>query len=110
MWTISTLLIFIGFYLNYVTSAKTSKNNSELIQKYVGRHRVSLKCMGLFVLLLALIICTQQLGWASGIFIFIILLMTVASSIILLAPLEILRPLPLLLGLTLLIITENLFL
>lgn len=42
MWTTLTLLILLGFYLNYVTSAKTIKANSELIQKYVSGRRANL--------------------------------------------------------------------
>lgn len=81
-----------------------------MFQDYTNKYRVGLRRIGMVLLFLALIISTQQLGWGSGVFIFTILLMTIASLIILLAPLEILRPLPLLLGLTLLIITENLLL
>lgn len=110
MWTTLTLLIFLGFYLNYVTSAKTRQSLPPLIQDYTNKYRVGLRRIGMVLLFLALIISTQQLGWGSGVFIFTILLMTVASLIILLAPLELLQPIPLFLGLSMLIITENLLL
>lgn len=111
MWTTLTFLIFIGFYLNYVTSAKTRQSLPPLIQDYTNKYRVGLRRIGMVLLFLALIISTQQLGWGgSGVFIYLILLMTVASLIILLAPLELLQPIPLFLGLSLLIITENLLL
>ncbi|WP_371743299.1 DUF3325 family protein [Pseudozobellia sp. WGM2] len=110
MWSLLTILIFVGFFLNYVASMKMKLDSFIGLYKRVGQRRGSFKMVGLTFLILALAICINQLGYGSGVFIYFILLMTLGSLIVLLAPLKLIRPIPIFIFIALVIITEILFL
>lgn len=110
MWSLLTTLIFIGFYFNYATSKKMKLDSFIGFHKGFDQRRGSFKMVGLTFLILALAICINQLGYGSGVFIYFILLMTLGSLIVLLAPLKLIRPIPIFIFIALAILTEILFL
>jgi hypothetical protein len=87
----TTLIVFIsslGFYLIYNTSQKADLNRSEILEKWAQEHPQASKYIGVFLFAISLILSMIHYGISSGIFSFFVILMTVASMIVLLAPLR----------------------
>ena len=86
-----TLFIFIGFYLLYGTSQKMAMTGSLGLEKWIGGHAKISKYSGSALLIVSLGLSCIYWGAASGTFTFFIILMTIASLVILLAPLRLLN-------------------
>lgn len=87
-----TLFIFIGFYLLYGTSQKMAMAGNLGLEKWIGGHARISKYTGLALLIISLGLSCLYWGTASGTFTYFVILMTIASLVILLAPLRILNP------------------
>ena len=85
-----SFLVFIAFYLLYSTSKKMAGVGVLGFENWVADHRSLTHYSGLALLLLALGLSVWLWGLGSGVFTFFILLMTLASLIVLLAPLQLL--------------------
>ncbi|MEC7263131.1 MAG: hypothetical protein VXW38_05285 [Bacteroidota bacterium] len=90
MTTGISLLIFIAFYLLYSTSKKMAALDSFGVETWLGEHTKASKYTALALLTLSLGLSCFYWGMGSGAFTFFIIIMTVASLIILLAPLRLL--------------------
>ncbi len=88
MVTCISLLVFVAFYLLYSTSKKMAGVGVMGFEKWVVDHHSASQYVGLALLIISLGLSIWLWGLGSGVFTFIILLMTVASLIILLAPLR----------------------
>lgn len=88
MVTLLVLLIFSGFFLLYNTSKKAELHRNFFLECWAQDHLQASKIIGIFILLGSLAICTSYFGTGSGIFGFFVILMTVAGSVVILAPLR----------------------
>ena len=88
MVTLSFFLTFLGFYMFYNTSQRAKLNRTNGLEIWVQDHHQPAKYTGGFLFLVALILCILHVGVGSGIFSFLVMLMTVGSLIILLSPLQ----------------------
>lgn len=91
MTTILSFITFIGFFLAYNTSKKAKLKRSLYIEKGAQDHPKQAKVIGLGLLLLVLVGCVFYWGVTSGIFGFLILIMTVGSLVIVLGPIPMIR-------------------
>ena len=91
MVTLISFLTFIAFYLLYGTSKKMAAAGVLGLEKWTGEHKKSAQLASLALMILSLGLSCFHWGLGSGIFTFFILLMTVASLVILLAPLQLLN-------------------
>ncbi|MHA7941679.1 hypothetical protein ACJOV8_001190 [Formosa sp. 3Alg 14/1] len=88
MISIAILLVIIGFYLLYTTSKKMDAPNLLGFENKLVQHQSASKIAGFILLILSCILTIKVFGLGAGIFLFLINLMTVASLIVLLAPLK----------------------
>lgn len=88
MLTLIIGVIFFAFFILYNTSEKAVLHNSFFLERWVQDHRLQGKYLECDLLLLALILSIPFFGVGAGIFLYFVILMTVASAIILLAPLR----------------------
>jgi len=88
MVTLLILLTFIAFYLCYHTSKKAELSRAYQLECWAQDHTHTSKIVGLTTLLLALVLCMVHFGIGSGIFAFVVILMTVGSCVVLFAPLR----------------------
>ncbi|MEY8779175.1 hypothetical protein AB9K32_02030 [Allomuricauda sp. XS_ASV26] len=86
-----SLLTFITFYLFYGTSKKMASIGKLGIEKWIGENRKIAQIAGLALMVFSLGLSCFYWGLGSGTFTFFIILMTVASLVILLAPLRLLN-------------------
>ncbi|WP_285652698.1 hypothetical protein [Allomuricauda sp. NBRC 101325] len=91
MVTFISLLTFLAFYLSYGTSKKMAAIGSLGLEKWCGEHKKPSQLASLALMILSLGLSCFYWGLGSGTFTFLILLMTVASLVILLAPLRLLN-------------------
>lgn len=91
MVTFISLLTFMAFYLLYGTSKKMASAGELGIGKWTGEHKKIAQAASLALMILSLGLSYFLWGLGSGTFTFFILLMTVASLVILLAPLRLLN-------------------
>ncbi|RXG31874.1 DUF3325 family protein [Leeuwenhoekiella marinoflava] len=86
------LLVFVGFYALYSTSDKMRIRKKNFIDKGLFKHNNQLvKICGVVLLILAFSVFVIALGWAVGIFSGLVCLMTLASLLVLLIPLNLLK-------------------
>ena len=90
MVTIISLLTFIAFYLLYSTSKMAATGNLGFEQT-IRAYRKTAKYISLALMIFSLGLSCFYWGLGSGTFTFFILLMTVTSLVILLAPLRLLN-------------------
>ena len=88
MVTLLLLLMFVAFYLFYNTSQKAELSRTYRLERWAQDHLLASKGIGLAMFLLALCLCIVHLGVGSGTFAFVVILMTVASCVVLFAPLR----------------------
>lgn len=88
MVTLVVIITFLGFFILYNTSEKAVLSHSFFLEKWVQDHPLQGKYLGYALLLIGLTISIPLFGVGSGIFLYLIILMTVASATILLAPLR----------------------
>lgn len=91
MFTGISLLTSISFYLLYSTSKKMSAIGNLGFEKSIGEHGRASKYIGLALMILSLGLSCFYWGIGAGTFTFFIILMTIASLVILLAPLRLLN-------------------
>lgn len=90
----TTLLFFIsliGFFLLYNTSKKVKLKRSFLLEEIAQKNPKYSKITGMSLISLALIGSILYWGMGAGIFAFFVVLMTVGSAVVLMAPLKYLR-------------------
>ncbi|MFD2598242.1 hypothetical protein ACFSQ3_04695 [Sphingobacterium corticis] len=87
MITTSCLLFFTGFVVWMSTSKRLVWPDKPAILLQLQRVRFS-KTLGSILFLAAAALCIQTLGWASGLFATIVILMTMASVCVLFFPLS----------------------
>ncbi|WP_421824329.1 hypothetical protein [Flagellimonas oceanensis] len=86
-----SLLTFIAFYLLYSTSKKMSAMGNLGFEHSIAEHGKATKYLSSALMILSLGLSCFYWGLGSGTFTFFIILMTVASLVILLAPLRLLN-------------------
>lgn len=86
-----TFLTFLAFYLLYRTSQKMAAVDTLGLEKWTGTHKRASQYASLALMILSLGLSCFYWGFGSGTFTFFIVLMTVASLVILLAPLRLLN-------------------
>ncbi|SDQ52372.1 hypothetical protein [Flagellimonas zhangzhouensis] len=91
MVTFISLLTFLAFYLSYGTSKKMAAVGNLGLEKWSGEHKKPSQLASLALMIFSLGLSCFFWGVGSGTFTFFILLMTVASLVILLAPLRLLN-------------------
>ncbi|MDT0646292.1 hypothetical protein RM545_06285 [Zunongwangia sp. F260] len=87
MLTLIISITFLGFFVLYHTSEKVQLSSSLFLEKWVRDHRLPSKYLGYGLIAIALILSIIFYGVGSGSFAGIVILMTVASTTVLLAPL-----------------------
>ena len=88
MLTVVVFLSFLGSFLLYNTSKKAELSHSLFLEKWAQASPEAAKTAALLLLAVALAGSMVQWGTGVGIFSFLVILMTVASSIVLIAPLR----------------------
>ncbi len=91
MVTVISLLTFIAFYSLYGTSKKMAMVGDLGFEKWIRKHKKASQYFSLALMILSLGLSCFYWGLGSGTFTFFILLMTVASLVVLLAPLRLLN-------------------
>ena len=90
MTTLTNLFIFLGFYTLYSSSKRAALNNSK-IDLWIQQRYKPLKLTGVFLLLIGLGLSILTEGFATGTFLWFIVLMTLGSLVILLTPLKLMN-------------------
>jgi hypothetical protein len=88
MFTLFVVLVSVAFYLLYNTSKKAILSRHNAIACWAQDNSRGAKIVAAFVLSLSLGLSMTHYGFASGIFGFFVILMTVASCVVLFAPLR----------------------
>ncbi|MEL4308024.1 DUF3325 family protein [Joostella sp. CR20] len=81
------LLVFFGFYAFYSTSKRAVLNNSK-IDLWLQQKYSPLKLTGLLLLIISLGITILVKGFGAGTLLWIVILMTVGSLVVLITPLR----------------------
>lgn len=88
MLSIIIILVFIGFYLLYATSKRAQALPRNRVQQWVFKNNGLGKPMGLLTLIISQTLSIYSFGLGVGVFSFLVILMTVASTVVLVAPLR----------------------
>ena len=88
MVSLSVTLALIGFYMLYSTSKRAKLILQYSFQKWITKNPKNGKFSGLVLLSISLMISVLSLGLGSGIFSFLVILMTMASLVVLISPLR----------------------
>lgn len=88
MTTLVTAIVFLGFYALYHTSKRAWLNRSLKVEAWMQANRKQSRWAGLMLLLAAIVLSVLHYGFGAGIFAFFVILMTVGSLIVILAPLR----------------------
>lgn len=88
MITLIIALSFLGFYSLYNGTQKVDLRRSLLIEIWLQDNPMAAKAVGLSLNFVALIASTLYYGAGSGIFLYFVVLMTVGSLVVLIAPLR----------------------
>ncbi|MEO9571717.1 MAG: hypothetical protein ABJH82_01475 [Polaribacter sp.] len=91
MISITIFIVFISFYLFYKTSKKTVKHSPKKLDKWIVKNNPFTKIIASILLLISIIANIYLFGFTSGFLLFFILLMTVGSLIIMIAPLKLIQ-------------------
>ncbi|MGS2760706.1 hypothetical protein [Sinomicrobium sp. M5D2P9] len=91
MTTLVVAITFFGFYALYNTSKRAILSHSLKIERWMQAHGKESKAGGLSLLFVALVLSVLHYGTAAGIFAFFVILMTLGSLIVIVAPLRFLR-------------------
>lgn len=87
MALLATILIFLGFHICYTTSIKLV-SHKHIWVKQVQSNTSFFRILGLLLIVFGFYGFTAHFGLATGIFMGLIMLMTIACSIVLLYPLS----------------------
>lgn len=82
LWTLA------AFYLFYNTSKKAELSRLYRLERWAQDHVQASKAIGSLMFVVAFCLCIAHLGLGSGAFAFAVILMTVASAVVLFAPLR----------------------
>tara|TARA_R110002167_G_scaffold360062_2_gene577428 strand:- start:1854 stop:2186 length:333 start_codon:yes stop_codon:yes gene_type:complete len=88
MTTITISLALLGFYILYSTSKRAELTLTYKLQQWARQNHQKGKYLGLGLLFMSLMFSIATLGISSGVFSFLVILMTVGSLIVLIAPLR----------------------
>ena len=88
MLTAIVFLSFLGFFLLYNTSKKAELSHMLFLEKWTQARSGAAKAAGLLLLSLALAGSVNYWGTGAGIFSFLVILMTIGSCVVLIAPLR----------------------
>lgn len=88
MVTLIVVLLLSGFYLFYNTSQKVQLSRTLFIEKWAQDNSIAARYFALLLFIIGLVISIFSFGIGSGVFLFFVILMTVASLVVLLAPLK----------------------
>ncbi|SIQ31648.1 hypothetical protein SAMN05421797_1011381 [Maribacter ulvicola] len=88
MITLILLLTFTGFYFCYATTKRQKIPTHLKIENWCQQQSILANSLGFILLLFTCSLTIYQFGWGSGVFTFLINLMTIASLVILLQPLH----------------------
>ena len=88
MVSLSVILALIGFYMLYSTSKRAKLILQYDFQKWITENQKSGKIIGLSLIIVSLLISILSLGFGSGIFSFLVILMTMGSLVVLISPLR----------------------
>ncbi|HEY9561095.1 MAG TPA: hypothetical protein VIR29_09955 [Anseongella sp.] len=91
MFSTAFLLIFMGFYLQYNLSGKVKSRHKSSYLVYMEQHALLSRALGVAAAVAGLIIMVARLGVGSGLFGFVVVLMSVGCLIVALAPFRFLR-------------------
>lgn len=89
MYTIVIGFTTVGFILNYLSSRRVILSSPTVLRTWAYANASTSKGLGLAALTLGLILHIMQLGLGSGIFSFLVILMTAGSLVVLLYPLNV---------------------
>ncbi|QDO95253.1 hypothetical protein FNB79_15150 [Formosa sediminum] len=88
MVTLASSFSLFGFYMLYSTSKRAPLQFELQLQKRINENDKISKYCAVFLLLVSLLICIADLGIGAGAFSFLMILMTLGSLIVLVAPLR----------------------
>ena len=88
MVSLSVTLALIGFYMLYSTSKRAKLIFQYDFQKWITENQKSGKIIGLNLLIVSLLLSIFSLGFGSGIFSFLVIIMTMGSLVVLISPLR----------------------
>lgn len=91
MYSTIFLLLIFSFYLLYNLSKRVKVVAQHSYLKYLKKHRLFSKIVSLVLMGIACVLLVIQLGFGSGIFGFIVVLMSVGCLVVVLAPFRYLR-------------------
>ncbi|UXP32343.1 hypothetical protein N6H18_18550 [Reichenbachiella agarivorans] len=91
MVTLNLILIWLSFYLFYLTSKKAQIARSLPIEKWMHNHAPIAKVIGTVLLFLSLSVSISLWGVGSGSLFFFIILMTLGSLVTIISPLRVLN-------------------
>ncbi|UGU15550.1 hypothetical protein LS482_17945 [Sinomicrobium kalidii] len=88
MTTLITVITFLGFYALYHTSKRALLFRSFKVEQWMQANRKRAGAGGLSLLAAALVLSVVHYGFGAGIFAFFVILMTLGSLVVILAPLR----------------------
>lgn len=88
MNTLAFTLMLTGFWCCYHTSERAEPRRRWRPEKWLAGHRTYGNLLGTGLFLISVVLCMFWFGPGAGSFAFLVMLMTVASLVILLAPLK----------------------
>lgn len=88
MLSMVIFLVFTGFYCLYASSNRTEFQGLLRFERPLKQQKAAARAFGSALLLISLALTISSEGVGAGIFSFMVLLMTLGSLIILLAPLQ----------------------
>tara|TARA_R110002049_G_scaffold305515_1_gene502346 strand:+ start:120466 stop:120798 length:333 start_codon:yes stop_codon:yes gene_type:complete len=88
MITVASAVTLIGFYFLYSTSKRADLLHKLQLQKWIAKKPKQAKTIGFTLLFLGLSLTIITLGWGSGTFSFLVILMTIGSLTVLISPLR----------------------
>lgn len=91
MITLLISLVLIGFFSLYSSSSRAELTLQYSLQRWVHKNQKQGMYFGIFCMMLSIIVAIAALGTGAGIFAFLVVVMTIASLVILLSPLRVLR-------------------
>ncbi|WP_258099594.1 hypothetical protein [Marinoscillum pacificum] len=91
MISLATYLTFLGFWFCYQTSQKAVLAAPNKVEMWLRSDRLKGNSLGVVLLFSGLFMCIMALGLGSGFFGFIMLVSTISSLVIVLAPIGLLN-------------------
>jgi len=106
MYTIAALCCFLGFYSLFNTSKKATLSHNYSIQIWLQHHIRLARLIGLALIIVSLFIFISLDGIEACTFGFLVLLMALASAVVILSPLKLLKWIHLLFIVAFLLVSE----